>query len=69
MHEDHGPSGSLIRHDSFTRMTSAAGDLLEFGVARTFNFLSPEIFQLYERTDTTAFQNSNWKLKSKAEAR
>ena len=41
-------------------MTAAGSDLLEFSVAHTFNFLSPEFAELFERADATAFQNPIW---------
>ena len=58
--EDHGPNGLSVRHNSPAAMTPAVGEVLEFSVERTFNFLSPEFAELYERADATAFQHPIW---------
>jgi CelD/BcsL family acetyltransferase involved in cellulose biosynthesis len=58
--EDHGPNGLVAGHDLRAGMTSVGSDLLEFSVARTFNFLSPEFAELFKRADATAFQNPIW---------
>lgn len=58
--EDHGANGLLAGRSSRASMTSAGSDLLEFNVANTFNFLSSEFAELFERADATAFQNPIW---------
>ena len=58
--EDHGGNGLLTERNPRASITSAGSDLLEFSVARTFNFLSSEFAELYERADATAFQNPVW---------
>jgi CelD/BcsL family acetyltransferase involved in cellulose biosynthesis len=58
--EDHGANGLLAGRSPGAGATSAGGDLLEFSVARTFNFLSPEFAELFERANATAFQNPIW---------
>ncbi len=57
--EDRGISGLLTERNP-PSVTSADSDLLEFSVVRTFNFLSSEFAELYERADATAFQNPIW---------
>jgi CelD/BcsL family acetyltransferase involved in cellulose biosynthesis len=58
--EDRGISGLLTERNPRPSVTSADSDLLEFSVVRTFNFLSSEFAELYERADATAFQNPIW---------
>lgn len=56
--ERHGSND--LKHHSHVTMTVVGGDVLQFSIVRTFNFLSTEFAELYKRADATAFQNPIW---------